>query len=353
MAKNKYKVLYNVYVVNEKCNLKCKYCETGESEFLNTLSNHSRDKCMRHNHIIEKSREIYDASILKIVGGGEIFLEPDIEKWILKEEKNYNRIIILTNGTMIQEKQVDKLSRMKNLVMGISLDGHTYDMNEYRFKDYKIFERVLSTLNKFGKNNVPIQLNMVMHDKNANNFFEYLDYLKDLKFKLILCCSPIMDKISKGDIDKAVKIWLSNLKCLLKKYDIYKEILLPKAYYQYLIDFYTYGKRKINCKIPYFMVQLFSSGELTACPIVWNKHIGNVEDYSSKLFEEDIYCLLCHSKRGAFFCRRCISSYDIFNLYIDNKISIEELEMIPIYADEKIAARMKEIKETIKSGDQI
>ena len=349
MTDSKVETLYSVYVANSKCNLKCEYCETSKSDFLREI-----DECMRnenfthHNKILAESRKIYNSKILKVVGGGEIFLDKDIYKWIKQEEKNYEKIFILTNGVQIEPHLIELISTINNLIVGISLDGYTLEMNGYRFTKQK-FENVLKTFHALGANGVPLQINMVIHDLNGENFFEYLYFLMNLQYSITLHMSPVMPKTSSEIECQDRDNWVRCLQKLLDKYENYKKILLPKAYYRSLLEFYLNGcKRKTRCYIPYFMVQLFASGEMTSCPIIWNTHIGNVNEYRGNLFEENIYKLLCGNDRRPFFCRKCASSYDIFSLYVENIINEDELRAIPLYSSEIIISQIKKIKQKIR-----
>jgi len=129
---------------------------------------------------------------------------------------------------------------------------------------------------------------------------------------------------------------------------------LPKKYYEFLRAYYMNEKvRTERCYIPYFMLQLFSTGDLTSCPIVWNTNVGNVSNLdpdASNLYQHKIYPLLTYPKPRVPFCKNCFSSNDIFNLFMENQISIDELKKIPLFSNPDTAQRLVDIKESLLSN---
>lgn len=341
--------LYSVYVPNKECNLNCQYCATGESHFLREIPSLNKNYWTKNNDMLAMSRRIYSSEILKIVGGGEIFLDKNLEKWVHEESDHYGVIFILTNGVSVGAEKIEALSDISNLYLGLSLDGHLQEMNSYRFSNEETYKKVIDTFHQAGGRSIPSQINMVMHDRNYEKFFDYLDFLNQTGYVITLHMSPVMPKNIKMHVQQQKECWIKNLEILIDKHQKYKNILLPKAYYKHLIEYYkNNSKRSWQCYIPYFMVQLFSTGNLTACPIVWNQNIGNVNEYSSNLFAEDIYKLLCREGKRPFFCRKCISSYDILSLYTNGEIEDEEIKAIPLFSSDRVFQRIRTIKEKIK-----
>lgn len=345
------KGLYTVFVPNKKCNLSCAYCGTDTSDFLNN-TNAQADNI---NDVLSRSRQIIDTKILKIVGGGEIFLIDKFEDWVLKQASYYTAIFILTNGVLVREEQIDFLAQIPNIYFGLSLDGHHFKMNHYRFKKEKIFEKVINTFHKLGQSSVPIQVNMVLHDLNCSQFIDYLKFLQDTNYRLNLHTSPMMDKNqTKTQNNAQNNAWIKQLENLLESYDSFSNILLPKKYYELLRDYYLNGGiRTKRCYTPFFMVQLFSTGDLTSCPIVWNTNLGNVSKIDPSVFnlyQHKIYPLLNHPKPRVPFCKNCSSSYDIFNLFMENQVSIDELQKIPLFSNSEIVDRIVDIKQNLLSN---
>jgi MoaA/NifB/PqqE/SkfB family radical SAM enzyme len=342
--------LYTVFVPNRSCNLNCTYCNTGLSDFLKNNNNYHADDV---NKLLSKSRDIVDTKILKIVGGGEIFLIEEFENWVIKQAPYYTSVFILTNGVSVCEKRIDFLAKISNIHFGLSLDGHNLKMNHYRFKNKTTFDKVMSTFNKLGQSSVPMQINMVMHDLNCDQFIDYIKFLQDTNYPLNLHTSPLMYKNS-NQTKIQNNAWIKQLETLLNDYESFSNMLLPKKYYELLHTYYTdKGIRNLRCYIPFFMVQLFSTGNLTSCPIVWNANLGNIlkiDPNTFNLYEQKIYTLLNQPKPRLPFCKSCISSYDIFNLFMDSQIAIDEIQKIRLFSPPDIANRIKEIKENLLSN---
>lgn len=349
ICKSQQEGLYTVLVPNTRCNLKCNYCNTDVSPFLQKIDT------MENKNItttLESMRNVIDTKILKIVGGGEIFLDRNFEEWLLKEGPNYTTIFILTNGVDVSEERLKRLSRLDNIHFGLSLDGHTYEMNQHRFSQKKLFDNAMKTLDWMGKSGAPIQVNTVMHEKNYKDFFDFLTFLEEKEYKITHHMSPVMEKESSPAYSDLNRNWVSVLEKVIAQYEQFSHILLPKAYYKYIIEYISgNGKRNLRCYLPYFMTQLFSTGEITPCPIVWNTSLGFADELvkknDHKIFDQKIYKLMNRPVPWLPFCRRCSSSYDVLNLFMNDKITIQELEKIHLFSHPQIISRLQAIKQSL------
>lgn len=83
------------------------------------------------------------------VGGGEPFLKFDLIQYILEKSKN-NLINIFTSGEVFTTKQVELLSKYKNVVLSISLHG-TKELHDYLASNgsYDLITKSIKLLNHY------------------------------------------------------------------------------------------------------------------------------------------------------------------------------------------------------------
>jgi len=111
------------YVISEKCNLKCLYCNVDVN---NNLRLDERAFDIFYKKILS-SNERYILSLF----GGEPFLQLDIIEYIIsriKDDVNLISIPITTNGTIYNE-QVKRILKCNKIKCTISYDGILQEYN--------------------------------------------------------------------------------------------------------------------------------------------------------------------------------------------------------------------------------
>ncbi len=211
--------LNGAYVeITSKCNLNCPYC------YNDSGSKHYELNCDDVFRIVD---ELYSKNIFAIaISGGEPFLHSDIKKIIDYCIKKGVRPNIITNLTMLDEKQtIDLLN--KNVSFQVTFDGyneetHSFTRGKNIFKKNIDFIENALLLNKI--DNVSIRFNI--HKLNYN----YLDNFVDLmsKYNIKNISFSFVKKIGRGKswnyvFDDKRDILLINLviyklKELFKKY---------------------------------------------------------------------------------------------------------------------------------------
>ena len=110
-------ILMTDYIVHEKlCNFRCKYClgnETGkEREKLSSKETCKvvyEDGCQIETTLNTVEEEIH-AEVLQI-SGGELFMIQNIDEFLIKKSKKYEKVIVLTNGCLLNEEIIDMDAR--------------------------------------------------------------------------------------------------------------------------------------------------------------------------------------------------------------------------------------------------
>jgi len=358
----KKKLLVNDYVILENiCNLRCRYCKEekipwkrkGSTLFIGNIPMGVSEIIKRVNTVLEKVNAIIDTPILKI-SGGEITIIPEILEWISQIKNKYETIQILTNNYLIPENFYEKIIRMKNVQLQISLDGHTYEMNGYRFVNKKQFEKVIENfkiLMEYSTN--PVEINCVLSDINYKDLLNYLDWLMNFeRNKLTLNIFPVRGI-------KMIKVPLSavnNLKNVLINYQYYSKILPSYPYMEDLYNFVKHGERRSSCLIPYAVIGTYDTGNINLCtcspslPNLGNVFKDNLIEIANKIHNPVFYNSLQINPPKYQICKECFIHYDIINLYLKNKIAENDLKDLPFYSGIKTIQRLKYIKTIINRG---
>lgn len=142
--------------------------------------------------ILEKTRKILYADILKI-SGGEITTNENLVDFINEIHRNYLSIQILTNGFNISEKDIKKYKKMRNISFQISIDGVTKESNYAKSHNVNITEKVLQNIDNMIKEGLGIEINCVLTKYNTDKFLEFLERFKDAD-NFIIIPRPVRGK---------------------------------------------------------------------------------------------------------------------------------------------------------------
>lgn len=347
----------NDLVVKEDiCNMHCKYCLTGTSEFKegesvklhksNLLYSKGSELQKNMDYITESIFDAFSISILKI-SGGEILLVKGIIDYIKKHAPRYKKVQILTNGVLLTPDLLRQLKEIENICIQISIDHHTVAGNGYRTPTLKKLQLILDNLDHAVRSGFFVEINCVLHDKNTHLIIDFADYLMKYKGHVTLFPFPVRGKNKFDFYPKAEH--LSGIKELITRYTEYQKILPPKVYFEYLLRFLQSSKREIPCVIPKIAVGSFDDGNITPCANYWFNSLGNVlnEDPQavfSRVNKDKIYSVLTHDRCRPTECTQCFTPWEILNLYAIGELSIFDLKRLPLYSFDGVEDSLSEIK---------
>lgn len=198
---NKENVFYpqGIHVeLTKSCNLKCYYCYK-EAIFSKNKQLLETSKLLDIlHHLASKGLKVVELT------GGEPLLHPDF-LIILKTCYNlFEKVAILTNGTLIDENFIDNVKKYKDkLVFSISLDS--YDEIEYEKKSGIIgsFKQATKGIRLLTKEEFFVRASMAVDDSNWYHIEKTLLYAKSLGVSSFTY-SPIMPS---GRADKKRVLW--------------------------------------------------------------------------------------------------------------------------------------------------
>jgi len=160
--------------LTSKCNLRCKHCYFYEDK-------KSKDT---YELPFSKIKDIVDevkrmgAEVISLTGG-EPFMRNDIYDVLTYIESKNMAIVILTNGTLIDQKVAQKISTFKNLYVTISLDGP--QSAHERLRGVKgCFDKTLDAIRHLLSVGLTPQINLTLNRETLGGSSELVTILKRL-----------------------------------------------------------------------------------------------------------------------------------------------------------------------------
>lgn len=291
--------------------------------------------------IMEKTRNILSSDVLK-VSGGEVTTNNQLLDFIRKIHKEYLSIQILTNGFNLTKDEIKEYKNMGNISFQISIDGVTAESNYAKSHSAKVTERVLSNIEYMIKEDIGVEINCVLTKYNTDKFLEFLEKFKNAN-NFIIVPRPVRGE-PKDSLNFSKKQVLIFEKIIIENYEKYAKILPPKIYIDRLLEIMKRDKRSTNCYIPLFVQSIDGYGNLEECPIgLITKSINNIFNFQNN---ENIH-IENHIFEESNLCKNCTNQYEMFNLYVEGKITEGELKKMPSLNSDKIISHINDIKEDI------
>lgn len=371
---NKIKFVFNDFLIMEEyCNSNCQYCagyypkdleyrRDKDNRFIMPESWKKRIKanpdlkdCLGDSPneddfyklaeiTLQKLEQFYNYPILKI-SGGEIFMYPDLSKFLSNIYSKYTSIQLLTNATLLSKRRIDEIKQFSNIYFQISLDGVETYTNSARTNNPTILSNVLKNIDYLLTSNIKLEINCVLTKYNTDSFFNMVKYFS--KYKNI-CIVPRPVRGEPRTILEPSVEQINQLEKDLKQFPQYKYLLPPRIYFERMISMMKNNKKTTACYVPYIVMASDVYGDIGVC--TRSKSLGNVRNIyldqnKLKKYEKINYYTPCLGNRE---CDYCIIQYELFNLILDNIISFKELSHIPTFMIPGIENRINEIREEIK-----
>lgn len=340
--------LFHSIIVNQRCNLSCEYCDAKSHPLISHLDG-IQDKEQAFVSTVKEFNRFFSAKVLEVIGGGEVFTEKGVSRWIAPVAHFYDHIEIVTNGLNIPFEEVYEVNRIGSFSLAISLDGHTFEMSKSRFAAQNQFEIVLRNVKKVLDSDIYLELRAVLNKNNAAGMLDYLEFLLPYKGKVALQISPVKDKIpnatARQDFDE---LYIDCLSKIIDNHSRYRDFIAPCEYFTSMREFFRSKKKPTRCYIPYYKMLTLLDGNLTACSVNWVKEMSNLHNMetSDSYFKQEIFQLLGRKRPILATCTHDYGDSDIYNLYMLDIIDLEDLSYFMLYTRPEIKERMKRLKET-------
>lgn len=164
--------------ITHKCNLRCLHCY--QEDYKNDLS-YNQIKKIFFDYLEFLKVNKYKGHIN--ITGGEPFFHQDFFDVIDLFEENNVTFGILTNGTLLDEEIIKKLSRYKKLsFIQISLDGNKRIHDSIRGKGN--FKKAIRGIRLLNESNIQSMVAFTAHKKNINSLKSVIKLAKKEKVKV-------------------------------------------------------------------------------------------------------------------------------------------------------------------------
>lgn len=340
-------LLANDLVLREdNCNLSCKYCLTGQSQF---KEEHKQQLIFqpprpatyspqtplgqRLDQVIAATTDL-DLPIIKITGG-ELFLVRGIMKFLSHLATHFATVVIQTNGVLLDAETLAEIKSWGNACLQISLDAVSYEGNSYRSETPALHASIMKRIYRALDSGIPTEIYCVLHDRSLPALEELLAAMMKYEEHVTVHPFPVRGQDSAEFFVKPDQV--DHLRRILSLYDKYAAVLPPRAYLDRLLRFFQEGERTFRCHLPRFAFTTFDDGILTSCPNIWFNQVGNLlqegsEAVTSRIGTTPFYQILLAEKPRIKACKGCFTPWDLLSMYIDREITIDELCRTPMYS---------------------
>ena len=291
------------------CNFKCNYCV------------YSTDKNIKYScmDLDTYNKLLYGISLFSkklkniiFTGLGEPLLNNNIYKMIEMSLNYSDNVTLITNGSLLNKSNIDKLLKTGINEIRISMQGLTEE-DYYKICGYRInFQEFIDNVSYLYKNRGETKIALKIADIALNTeekqkkFFELFENISD--YLIIQKISPLQNDVNYDGIikDYSKNLYFNDIDCI----------------------------NDINvCPMPFFTFLIFSNGNVIPCcsvndnvPIVGNILENNLYDiWNSDSLKNIRIQMLRNSKKSIDGCKDCIYPIMTNNKYDNIDDYAEEL----------------------------
>lgn len=172
--------------LTEACNLKCRFCYNSQNPRFN-------------KNALEMLERLADYGVMQVtLTGGEPLLHPDFFDILAKATELFPNVMILSNGTLMDEKTVAHIHEYNVLSVSISVHGDK-DMHEFLTGVPGSYDRSIGALREFlRRDRIPVASNFVLNAANMGQLSSTIGRLGDIGLDFMTITRFIPVGIGKG-----------------------------------------------------------------------------------------------------------------------------------------------------------
>jgi MoaA/NifB/PqqE/SkfB family radical SAM enzyme len=198
------------FSLTNRCNLRCKMCEISKD----VTSEESELSTAKVKDIIIQIREMGIKHI--IFSGGEPLLRRDLIEIVSFARKNKIEMVdLITNATMLDEDNAEKLIKAGLSHIGISIDGLSQTSSDIRGPG--VFEKVINNIgnlnsykNREGSNIPSVGINFTIMGENIRDMLPLVDLARKMRC-LFISFQPVLFNNTKMYMNRKSALWPDTL----------------------------------------------------------------------------------------------------------------------------------------------
>ena len=158
-----------VWGVYGKCSLNCKHCSVTKEDYKNP-------EIEKYEPTLKDMKSLGVDTIY--ISGGEPLLWKDIFDFIKLVKENDITATLGTNGTELNQRNVEKLSVIGIDKIFLSLDSHKEEVHNF-LRGRDVFRRTLNGLKLLNEHKIYTRIDCVLWKENYKNIEEFVNFCKD------------------------------------------------------------------------------------------------------------------------------------------------------------------------------
>jgi uncharacterized Fe-S cluster-containing radical SAM superfamily protein len=352
---------FNLTIATELCNLRCKYCWlTSGDEFLQRQNDHVVVQKKGVGRVdsyavgdvvigVAKILEQCNASVLKI-SGGEVYLIPEVLEVIFAHASKFDKIQILTNGTLIDLHKIQQLNP-DVFCFQVSLDGHTARANKLRFgRGDHLTKRVMDAIALLDSEQFNIEVNSVVTSCNIDQLPAFMRSMH-ARFPCVTVF-PFPVRFRDGQFGVAADSGVFDH--LLEMSHTLRGTVPPAAYIQELRQTIASNKQT-PCLLPVLTLNSDEDGNLNLCPCgqiatrgnLFHRPVGSLALSLSDPVVQDVISWR-HDK-----CKHCFTHFDVINLFMRDRITADEMALCGMFREQRVLNSLIRFKRHLLRGNTV
>lgn len=245
--------------ITERCNLHCKHCFNSSVNIGDEISYQVINEI-----IIPK---LVSANVTRVtLTGGEPMIHPEVLDIITAFIKRGIHITLCTNGTGFTDKIIDRLFKLGNVHINVSLDGFSFNSHgRFRgFSNKQSYDKVMQNIHLLGERKL---LNGILcapnHFSNNEEYINLCKFAKENHAKYVLF-NPL-SKFGRGNETQNLSYTMQELIDLRKTIE---KLNLENEAFQIVFIRMFKEKASLNCEIQcdFEIPYIFVDGSVAVCP---------------------------------------------------------------------------------------
>ena len=273
------------FALTGKCNLRCKHCNTSDTWNLKEE--------LSFKEMVSVLDQLKEEKVFSLnLFGGEPFYYSKIYEFLELLNSYPMRVTILTNGTLIDERAVRHLKKMKFLdIIQISIDGSSPEVHDWQ-RGKGSFSKAIQAAKLLLKNEFSVKIKAIINKHNYTDIENMVKLalslgLKDMDFGDAVECGKAAvyasDMRFEGEVHNYI---MSEMFRLKQKYSDFHFGGTLAQKMEMLTDFHEGGPGKgdrgtfSTCPAAQNMLSIRSDGKVVPCSAFWTLTCGDVKKES-------------------------------------------------------------------------